>query len=70
MENDFEEFMATRKGVLRELGQSSTASNGLVKYSYIEIDDEMIKPISTYRGLDGKIRIELGKLCTSARASV
>lgn len=55
--------MQNYKGVLRELGQATTDSR-FVRYTYIELGEEMLKHVYTYPGLDGKVRLELGNPVT------
>jgi hypothetical protein len=52
--------MKTIQGNLRELGDAGVYG-ATVTYSYIEIDEQVIKKITTWRGLDGKINNALGK---------
>jgi hypothetical protein len=57
--------MKTYQGFLRELGQATVNSrNKSVEYTYIEIGDKMIKKITSFSGLDGKLNNALGKSIT------
>lgn len=57
--------MKTYQGYLRELGQATVNSrNKSVEYTYIEIGDQMIKKITSFSGLDGKLNNALGKSIT------
>ena len=53
--------MKTVKGILKEIGQTNKfGANTTSKYLYLEIGDEMIKNVTTFDGLDGKFRGEMG----------
>jgi hypothetical protein len=57
--------MKTYQGFLRELGQATVNSrNKSVEYTYIEIGDQMIKKITSFSGLDGKLNNALAKSIT------
>jgi hypothetical protein len=49
------------RGLLKTLGESSRANQG-VTYSYIEIDDRVIKKPLTFSGLNGKIDSNIGEV--------
>ncbi len=54
--------MKTYQGTLKELGQAEVdARKKTITYTYIEIGDQMIKKITTFNGLDGKLNNALGK---------
>jgi len=55
--------MKAHEGVLKELGESTIDGPGVL-YSYIEMDDVMLKKIATFRGLNGKLEGALGKRIT------
>jgi hypothetical protein len=58
--------MKVVKGILKEIGQSNKfGANTTSKYLYLEIGDEMIKNITTFDGLDGKFRGEMGNDVTA-----
>lgn len=49
------------RGQLKTLGESSRANQG-VTYSYIEIDDRILKKPLTFSGLNGKIDSNIGEV--------
>ncbi|MBS0224856.1 MAG: hypothetical protein JSS25_00750 [Proteobacteria bacterium] len=55
--------MKTVSGVLQTVGESRS-NKSQVYYSYIEIGGEMLKKVVTFRGLNGKLRAELGNHIT------
>lgn len=58
--------MKVVKGVLKEIGQTNKfGANTTSKYLYLEIGDEMIKNVTTFDGLDGKFRGEMGNEVTA-----
>ena len=58
--------MKTVKGILKEIGQTNKfGTNTTSKYLYVEIGDEMINNVTTFDGLDGKFRGEMGNEVTA-----
>ena len=49
------------RGLLKTLGESSRANQGIT-YSYIEINDRIIKKPLTFSGLNGKIDSNIGEV--------
>jgi hypothetical protein len=57
--------MNTYQGFLRELGQATVnARNKSVEYTYLEIGGQMVKKVTSFSGLDGKLNNALGKSVT------
>jgi predicted DNA-binding protein (UPF0251 family) len=57
--------MKTYQGILLELGQAEVVRRSkTVNYTFIQVADEMIKKVTTFNGLDGKLNNALGKVVT------
>ena len=53
----------TVSGTLRQLGPSKIEKQ-VVDYSYLEIDEEILKKVCTFEGLHGKLQTALGEQIT------
>lgn len=57
--------MEKYQGYLQELGQAEKhPAASAMEYTYIEIGDQMLKKVTVFTGLDGKLNNELGKNVT------
>jgi hypothetical protein len=53
------------QGTLQELGQAEVIQRSkTVDYTYIQVGEEMVKKVTTFNGLDGKLNSALGKTVT------
>lgn len=52
-------------GMLKELGDSTESNRTpFWSYSYLEVGDRTLKKVQCFKGLDGKLRLQVGKQVT------